>query len=345
MKFPRFLLTTAGFLLCIMAGCGGGSGSSSGEKTTERQNSEGTPPEPAPFNADSAYAYIEKQVAFGPRVPNTAAHRRAARWLTQNLQRFADTVAVQRGKVTAYNGKTLLIRNIQAAFNPDASKHILLCAHWDTRPFADRDTTRQDEPISGANDGGSGTAVLLEIARQLAQKDPGVGVKIVLFDGEDYGAPESEQKRGKRSRFCLGSEYWSKRINASRYFADYGVLLDMVGAKNARFLREGYSLQNAPHVVDKIWGMASELGHMDYFSFRKTKPVMDDHVNVIREAGIPTANIIDYDDRRPNGFGSYWHTHDDNMSIIRRETLKAVGQTVLTLIHQEGDVASASTAN
>lgn len=336
----RILLVAAGFWLSIMAGCGGGSDQSANDRSgaTQRQQEE---LEPAPFNADSAYAYIQKQVDFGPRVPNTAAHRRTASWLTQTLQRFADTTSVQKGEVTAYNGKTLYIRNIKAVFNPEASKQVLLCAHWDTRPFADRDTVRQDEPIPGANDGGSGTGVLLEIARQLSRNDPGIGVKIVLFDAEDYGAPESQQKTGSSNKFCLGSRYWGKRINENRYFADYGILLDMVGAENATFMREGFSLQKAPQVVDKVWGTASQLGHTDYFSFQKTKPVMDDHVNVIREAGIPTANIIDYSSRRENGFGAYWHTHGDNMDIISRNTLRAVGETVLTTLYKEGEPVKA----
>lgn len=323
----------------LLAACGGS------EKNNEQTSSNGQQailPE-VNFSADSAYAYIEKQVKFGPRVPNTSSHRRTAKWLTQTLQRFADTVQVQKGEVKAYNGKTLFIRNIRASFNPELNKRVLLCAHWDTRPFADQDTARKDEPIPGANDGGSGTGVLLEIARQLNQKNPGIGVEIVLFDAEDYGAPESKQKRGKDNKFCLGSKYWAERIDENQYFAEYGILLDMVGAKNATFMREGYSLEHAPQVVDKIWSNASRLGHDRYFSYQKTKPVMDDHVNIIRKAGIPTANIIDYSNDRTNGFGDYWHTHRDDMDLISRKTLQAVGETVLTVLYQEG--GSKSVAN
>ena len=337
-------LTCLVLLSFLVSGCGGTeekkgkTGKDANGKQAERELP------PVAFNADTAYAFIEKQVSFGPRVPNTPAHRRTANWLTEKLRHYADTVTVQKGRVEAYNGKTLFIRNIRASFNPGANKRLLLGAHWDTRPFADRDSTRTNQPIPGANDGGSGTAVLLEIARQLHKTQPGVGVEIVLFDAEDYGAPEAKQKRGSDNKFCLGSAYWAKRINANKYWADYGVLLDMVGAKNARFLREGYSLKHAPQVVDKIWSVASRLGHDAYFSYQKTRPVMDDHVNVIRKAGIPLANIIDYDHRRPNGFGAYWHTHADNMSLISRKTLKAVGETVLTVVRMEGQNSSSQTA-
>lgn len=294
------------------------------------------------FSADSAYYYIKKQLSFGPRVPNTPSHKQAAKWLTRKLKVYADTVRVQEGEVTAFNGKTLFIKNIMASFNPDAQKQLLLAAHWDTRPFADQDTTRTDEPIPGANDGGSGTAVLLEIARQLHKKTTDIGIKIILFDAEDYGAPESQQKRGKDNKFCLGSAYWAKRINEDKYYADYGILLDMVGAKNATFLREGYSLKYAPKVVDKVWSVAHQIGHGQFFSYKKTRPVMDDHVNVIKKAGIPMANIIDYDHRRPNGFGDYWHTHEDDLSLISRKTLNAVGETVMTVIRREAMYSASS---
>lgn len=287
------------------------------------------------FNEDSAYHFIQKQVDFGPRVPNTETHEETAQWLKTKLTSYADKVRVLDNKVTAFNGKTLYIKNIRATFGPNKAKKVLLCAHWDTRPFADMDTARTDQPIPGANDGGSGTAVLLEIARQINQKEPDIGVEIILFDGEDYGAPQGKQKRGQDNGYCLGSEQWAKSINSNKYFADYGILLDMVGAKNAVFKREGYSTEHASQVVDKVWNTAYDLGYSNRFSFQKTGPVMDDHVNVIRHANIPTINIIDYDTQRPNGFRDYWHTHDDDMSIISKGTLKAVGQTVLTTIFKE----------
>lgn len=319
----------------LLVGCGNAGDQDKGSSDNARTSEADKQLPDVSFNADSAYYYIKKQVSFGPRVPNTPSHEETANWLTRKLKQYADTVQVQKGEVTAYNGKTLFIKNIRASFNPDAQKQLLLGAHWDTRPFADRDTTRTDEPIPGANDGGSGTAVLLEIARQLHKKDPEVGINIVLFDAEDYGAPEAQQKRGTDNKFCLGSAYWAKRINEDKYWADYGILLDMVGAKDANFLREGYSLKHAPRVVDKIWSTAHQLGHDQFFSYTKTRPVMDDHVNVIRKAGIPMANIIDYNHRRPNGFGDYWHTHNDNLNLISRKTLNAVGETVMTVIRQE----------
>ncbi len=287
------------------------------------------------FNKDSAYYFIKKQVNFGPRVPNTPSHARTAEWLINKMEAYADKVKVQEGKVTAYNGKTLGIKNIRATFNPDKNKKVLLCAHWDTRPFADMDTVNKDKPIPGANDGGSGTGVLLEIARKLSQRSPAIGVEIILFDAEDYGAPEGKQKRGQDNGYCLGSQYWAKRIDPNKYFVDYGILLDMVGAKKAIFKREGYSAQHAPQIMDKVWSTAYDLGYSGKFSYEKSPPVMDDHVNLIKHANIPTINIIDYDPQRPKGFGHYWHTHDDDMDIISKQTLKAVGQTVLATLFRE----------
>jgi len=327
-------------LLFLTGACSSNQQASEEDGQSDKAKSQSQETVQAPeFNADSAYHFIEKQVNFGPRVPNTKPHAQAAHWLTRKMKHYADRVKVQEGEVTAFNGKTLQIQNIRASFNPDKTKKILLCAHWDTRPFADMDSVNQDKPIPGANDGGSGVGVLLEIARQLSRKAPAVGVEILLFDAEDYGAPKGKQKRGKDSRYCLGSAYWAKRIDPNQYFADYGILLDMVGSKNAVFKREGYSTRHAPQIIDKVWNIAYNLEYSGYFSYQKTGPVMDDHVNLIRYANIPTINIIDFDSQREHGFRDYWHTHDDDMSVISRKTLKAVGQTVLTNLFREDGVS------
>ncbi len=341
MKKPAFI--NFSLLLCIMIGLGlgscNGSQDNSGSENRDSKGDDGQGSGPdveiPDFNEDSAYHFIQKQVNFGPRVPNTKPHEKTANWLKQKLTTYGAAVQVINDEVSAFNNNTLYIKNIRATFGPDKPKKILLCAHWDTRPFADMDTARTEEPIPGANDGGSGTAVILEIARQISKKEPNIGIEIILFDGEDYGAPQGKQKRGEDNGYCLGSEKWAKSINSNKYFADYGILLDMVGAKNAVFKREGYSTEHASQVLDKVWNIAYDLGYSNRFSYQKTGPVMDDHVNVIRHANIPTINIIDYDSQRPNGFGDYWHTHADDMSIISKETLKAVGQTVLATIYRE----------
>ncbi|WP_162416237.1 M28 family peptidase [Cyclobacterium roseum] len=288
------------------------------------------------FNADSAYAFIQKQVDFGPRVPNTPAHRETGDWLVQTLEGYGFSVTEQEFTATAYDGKELELTNIIGSFRPEASKRILLAAHWDTRRIADKDTERIDQPIDGANDGGSGVGVLLEIARVLHTDSlkPDVGIDVVFFDGEDDGEPEHQNFRdGSQVWWCLGSQHWSKNPHSRGYTAYYGILLDMVGGKNARFHKEGYSMQYAKNLVDKVWDYAHRLGHGNFFLMRRTEAITDDHLFVNKDANIPMINIIEYS---PDyGFGHYHHTHEDNMDLIDRKTLSVVGETVLFTLYQE----------
>ena len=283
------------------------------------------------FSADSAYVFVAQQVAFGPRVPGTDAHVATGNWLVARLKGWADDVIEQTGTVTAWDGTKLPMRNIVARFNPDAPKRIMLSAHWDTRPIADQDTVRTDEPIAGANDGGSGVGVLLEIARQLAAIPVDYGVDIVLFDVEDYGNSAVEDS------YCLGSQHWSKEPHIPGYQAEFGILLDMVGAKGAYFYREGISMYFAPGIVSKVWDAAARSGKRDWFVFNEAPypPLTDDHFYVNRIAGIPTIDIIQYDPDNPRGFGDFWHTHRDDMDIIDPRTLGAVGETLLTVLAAE----------
>ena len=180
------------------------------------------------FDEDSAYDFIAKQVAFGPRVPNTTGHIACADYLIETLKSYCDTVIVQEAQLTAFDGNVLNSKNIIASFKPKRAKRIMLCAHWDTRPFADQDGERQAEAIDGANDGGSGVGVLLEIARQFSIKKPDIGVDIILFDSEDYGQPSNSNYPRMEHSYCLGSQYWATHLHKSNYFAKYGILLDMV---------------------------------------------------------------------------------------------------------------------
>jgi glutaminyl-peptide cyclotransferase len=285
---------------------------------------------PAPdFNADSAYDYIEKQVSFGPRIPNTSAHMRCADYLVRTFQKFGFPVVEQDFMAKAYDGKQLRAKNIIVSIQPEATKRILLGAHWDTRPWSDEDDHAPDKTFDGANDGGSGVGVLLEIARAIAaaEQKPSVGIDIILFDVEDYGKSEHHNS------YCLGSQYWAKNKHKADYAAYYGILLDMVGAKGARFHKEGNSMSFAPSIVNKVWNQASALGYNHYFIHQTAGAIIDDHYYINTMANIPMIDIIEYD---PNeGFGEYWHTQEDNMSIIDRATLKAVGQTVLQVLYNE----------
>jgi len=281
------------------------------------------------FSADSAYQWVAAQVAFGPRSPGSKAHSQCADYLLAELRRFTPEVMEQNATIKTHDGKSFKLRNLIASFNPDAQKRILLAAHWDTRPRADQDNERQNEPIDGANDGGSGVGVLLEIARQLAAQPTKVGVDIVLFDLEDYGHPDSADS------YCLGSQYWAANPHKPAYKANYGILLDMVGAKDAKFYMEGYSMYFAPHVVRKVWNHAYDLGFRQHFTFQQSNPITDDHLYVNQIAGLPMIDIIQHDPSTGTGFGAYWHTHDDVMNVIDKNTLKAVGQTVLHTLYHE----------
>ncbi len=287
------------------------------------------------FNKDSAYAFIQAQVDFGPRVPGTDAHKKCESYLVSKLESFGAEVMVQRGIVRAYNGKDLPLANIIASFNPTVARRVLLCAHWDTRPVADQDDKDQNKPIPGANDGGSGVGVLLEIARILANNPVKIGIDIVLFDVEDHGQPDDSGFKEAKDSWCLGSQYWSKTPHKPGYFAAYGILLDMVGAKGATFTKEEGSMYYAPSIVEKVWKTAEALGYGDIFINKRTPSIIDDHYYVNGILGIPTIDIIHNDANTKSNFFPHWHKHTDDMSQIDPEILDAVGKTLLHVIYSE----------
>jgi glutaminyl-peptide cyclotransferase len=291
------------------------------------------------FNADSAYRYVEEQLAFGPRVPNTPQHEACANYLSDKMKSWGAEVIVQKAKVKAFDQTVLNISNIIAQFDVNNPNRILLFAHWDTRPFADHhdDPSRRDEPILGASDGASGVAVLMEIARNLQQHPSKFGIDIIFFDAEDYGTPDHRNLPYNPDTWCLGSQYWGKNLHKLGYYPKYGILLDMVGAKGALFYQERYSLSFAPGLVQHVWKTASELGYSNYFLSAKGGMITDDHVYVNQLTGIPCINIIQHDPSSATGFGTYWHTHNDNLDIIDLFTLGMVGKTVTTVIYREGN--------
>ena len=279
------------------------------------------------FDADLAYSFTKKQTEFGTRVPGTAPHKACADWLAEELKSYTPAVIVQSDTVKSKDGAVFPMYNIIASFEPENKKRILLAAHWDTRRVADKDTKDVDKPIEGANDGASGVGVLLEIARLLSTKSANIGVDIVLFDVEDQGLD------GVEDSYALGSQYWSKNPHKVAYTAEYGILLDMVGAADAIFLQEVYSLNYAKSIVNKVWNVAHELGYKSYFPKEQGGAISDDHYYVNQIAKIPMIDVIHY--TKEGGFGKFHHTHDDDMGIISKSTLKAVGQTVLTVIYRE----------
>lgn len=292
------------------------------------------------FDADSAYAFVEKQVAFGPRVPGSAAHKKCGDYLAETLRGYGANVIEQTWEATAYNGDKLAARNIIAEFAPEKSERILLCAHWDSRPWADEDPdeSKHRTPILGANDGASGVGVLMEIARQLSQTPTALGVDIIFFDVEDYGLHSSEEWDANRQSaftWAIGSQYWGYKTHKLGYRARYGILLDLVGARGAKFYHELFSMQYAPDVVEKVWRRAHRLGHGDIFVNSGGGAITDDHIPVNEYAGVRCINIVGHDVNSENGFGEYWHTVKDDMDWIDASTLRAVGETVMSVIYNE----------
>lgn len=287
------------------------------------------------FNSDSSYSFIKKQVDFGPRVISTKAWNECSKYLVDKLNSYNAFVKVQEAPVKTYDGKEHVLRNIIASFSVEKNNRIALFAHWDSRHIADHDSVNTKQPILGANDGGSGVGVLLEIARNLNNQNPNIGVDIILFDAEDYGQPENSQYPIMNDSWCLGSQYWSKNPHIKNYYAKYGILLDMVGGENARFRYEGTSEYYASDILKKVWDMAHKIGYSDYFIFKSSPQIMDDHYYVNTLTGIPTIDIIEFDQSTKTNFNKHWHTHADNMNNVNRKTLKAVGQTVLNVIYTE----------
>lgn len=288
------------------------------------------------FNADSAYAYVSRQVEMGPRVNNTPSHRSCEQWLVSSLRKFgADTVIEQRAVVSDHAGRALDINNIIARFNTSAPKRILLLAHYDTRPAADQDPdpANRDKPVPGANDGASGVGVLMEVARQLGMQMPQIGVDILMTDAEDCGTDEGPDSE---LTWALGTQYFMDHLPYASY-ADmpaYAILLDMVGGAGATFKREYFSQRYAPEINAKVWNAARDAGLSARFQSGQGPGVVDDHVFVNR-GGIPAIDIIECENAQTGSFPPYWHTLADDMPVIDRSTLGDVGTVLMRIIYTE----------
>jgi hypothetical protein len=286
---------------------------------------------PPDFNSDSAYAYVKAQADMGPRTPGSKAHAKCVAYFEKELKRYGAKVSVQGGTTTSYDGLSWRIDNVIASFNPESRDRILLCAHYDSRPFSDNDPKPENrkKPCPGVNDGASGAGVLLEVARILKSKAPKIGVDIILFDLEDYGDDD-----GDPESWCLGSQFWSKNPHVPGYTARYGILLDMVGAKDAVFPKEGCSMKYAPDITNKVWKTAQALGYQQYFRDEQTIDMTDDHLFIDLSTKIPCIDILHYIPGS-NKFFEHHHCTTDDLSTIDKTTLKAVGQTLLELIYNE----------
>lgn len=295
------------------------------------------------FNADSAYAFTKAQCDFGPRDMNSRGHDLCGEWIVSKFKEYGCKVTTQTATLAGYDGTKLRSRNIMASINPEATTRILLCAHWDSRPWADNDPDSANwrKPILAANDAASGVAVMLELARIIGKSkdekafNKQLGIDFVCFDAEDWGTPQWADVADNADSWALGAQYWSKNLPQG-YEARYGILLDMVGGVGAKFYREGMSMQYAPEIVKKVWHAAREVGFGSYFPKEDGGMITDDHVPVNQFAKIPTIDIIPYyADCQQSSFGPTWHTLADNMENIDKNTLKAVGQTLVQVIYKE----------
>ena len=285
------------------------------------------------FDADSAFEFVKKQCDFGPRTPASEAHRACGDWIVEKFKSYGLTVEEQTTTLKGWDGKSLPCRNIIATYAPDSTSNesLMLCAHWDSRPWADadKDETKHKTPVDAANDGASGVAVMLETARKLSELKPKVKIYFVCFDLEDYGAPDWAGVQTDGSDWALGSQYFAAQ---KPNFATQAILLDMVGGKGAKFCYEHYSASYAPELVAQVWGAAVTAGKEDWFQQTDGGMVNDDHI-ALNGAGTPTIDIIPYDPS--NGFGPTWHTTQDTPDNISKETLAAVGQTLLQFIYEK----------
>jgi len=330
LKYFTFYFLVATFLLTAC---------NQGSKTQRRTkiNSEKKAVVVPKINADSAYYFVEKQVSFGPRVPGTKAHAACASWLVNKLKQYSDTVIVQKFKARTYDNVSRNGKNIIASFKPDEPQRILLMSHWDSRPFADYDPdeANHNTPIDGANDGASGVGVLLEMARQFSIQSPSVGIDIIFFDLEDWGPPK-QMNLHENELWGLGSQYWSKQPHVYGYEASFGILLDMVGAENPTFRKEYFSKQYARYVLDLVWTTAADIGYGDHFLDEDGPAINDDHVFVNKLAKIPAIDIIDLKPRNAEiSFFEHWHTVNDNIDCISKESLGMVGHVVMTVVYNE----------
>lgn len=290
------------------------------------------------FSADSAYAFTQAQCDFGPRAMNTEAHDRCGSWIVNKFRQYGCVVTSLRADLKGYDGTVLKSQNIWARIHPERTERILLCAHWDSRPWADNDpdSANWHKPILAANDAASGVAVMLEIAR-LLQRDTTlrVGVDFVCFDAEDWGTPQWAESEGGDNSWALGAQYFAANLPYG-FHVRYGILLDMVGGEGARFYKEGMSMQFAPEIVKKVWRAARKAGYGNFFPRQEGGMVTDDHIPLNQTARIPAIDIIPfYPDCAQSSFGPTWHTLNDNMQHISRNTLKAVGQTMIQVIYTE----------
>lgn len=330
MKRTLFLIFSFSHFLIFLASCGRTASSSTQHDTIAMQ--------PCPtFVADNAMQYIEKQCALGARVPGSQAWKACGDSIAAWFAGMGLTVTEQNTTVTVYDGTKVPCRNITASLNTDNTDRILLCAHWDSRPWADNDPNllNHKTPVMAANDGASGVAVMLELARVLTQAGTvKTGIDFVCFDVEDYGTPQwaFDGEEREESTWCLGSKAWCEQAAQNGYQARFGILFDMVGGRGSTFSKELLSNYYAQPIVELLWHIAHQIGYGQFFPLNDGSSIVDDHLNVNQIAHVPCIDIIPYHNDGPSPFGPTWHTVNDTPENIDPNVLEAVGQSVLQLI-------------
>jgi hypothetical protein len=330
MRRILYILMAVGFMAC------GHVKKSTNDVTVSMQ-----PVGPA-FSADSAWLFCQQQCDFGPRAMNTSGHEQCRQWIVDKFRQYGLQVQEQKATLTGYDGTPLNSTNIIAVYLPEQSDRILLCAHWDSRPWADNDPDSANwrKPILAANDAASGVAVMLEVARLLQKTDslrPKIGIDFVCFDAEDWGVPQWTDTSDGDS-WALGAQYWAQtfKVRPDKPNYRYGILLDMVGGQGARFYQEQLSKDYAPSVVSKVWQAAEVVGYGSFFVRNEGVGITDDHLPVNQVANIPCIDIIPYyPDCEASSFGPTWHTLNDDMEHLDKNTLQAVGQTIIQVIFSE----------
>ena len=345
------------------------------KQTATNDNAVSAQPVGPAFCADSAYAFCEAQCDFGPRTMNSQAHDDCGAWIMETFKSYGMSVIPQQTLLKGYDGTMLRATNIIASYRPELTDRILICAHWDSRPWADNDPDEANhrKPVLAANDGASGVAVMLELARLLREyggagarghentsaadtsratsasdsilapphlRTPAppltLGVDFICFDAEDWGTPQWDDTPSDGDTWALGAQYWAANPHVDGYTARYGILLDMVGGQGAQFYQEQQSLQYARSIVDKVWRASQVVGFGSFFPSREGVGITDDHLPVNRVAKIPCIDIIPYyPDCPQSSFGPTWHTVNDDMAHIDRNTLQAVGQTLIQVLWSE----------
>lgn len=306
-------------------------------EVSETEEIEKVQPVGPDFNADSAYTYLQEQCNFGPRTMNSVAHDKCEKWIIQKFEQYGCKVTTQKATLNGYDGTPLRSTNIMASYYPEATTRIMFCAHWDCRPWADNDpdSTNWHKPIVAANDAASGVGVMIELARILKGSGLELGVDFICFDAEDYGTPQWFEGEDPGDTWALGAQYFANNLPEG-YAPRYGILLDMVGGVGAKFYREGMSMQYAPAIVKKVWNAARQVGYGSYFPKDDGGMITDDHIPVNQTANIPCIDVIPYyPDCAQSSFGPTWHTIADNMDNIDKNTLKAVGQTMVQVLFTE----------